>query len=920
MNKIAGFFVKGRYALLIIFFIFSAVSFFLMEKVTINPDMSKYLPDSSKMKEGTKILADEFPGMTEPNGIRVMFDGLSEEEKPVIRDRLKNISYVDSVDYEAGEAYNRDEHTLYILNTGRDYDSKEFKSITDTLDKEFDKYNMVYFSNETGSGALPTFIVAGAVAILMIILFLMTDSWTEPFLFIISIGLSILINMGTNVFLPSVSQTTHSIASILQLVLAMDYSIILSNRYRQTKKRMAGEAADGTVDPCRAMHEAIASAIPSVCSSSLTTIVGLLALCFMSFKIGTDLGIVLAKGVFISLICVFTVLPGLIILFDRLIQKTSKKSLTVPTGGLSKLEYKGRIVLSVLFVMIFAGVFVLRDKAKITYGSPSNMDEISKVFPRENRFVLLYSNSDEAKIPEILDSLKGIKGVTAINTYANTLGSRLNAGDMFDYICSMFDLTGASGGSGKVADMLGGLELNADMLRFIYYDIVADHSKEKLTLEQFVGFVNKNILTNPLFAGQLDDASLKAFQEFGTLCNKQALSADRTAAEISKMFGVNEKGVKLLMKYLDMNTISISELLEALKRPEVVAAISLTDALSQKDWDEISFYQVIVQGVMNEKDYTGQEMATLLGLISSRMSGGSATSVPVADDSILRYVKLIYEFYFAAEAYDETWELSLDDLFNGLLQSKTFSPFIDEDSRKMLNTVALGLAAGKSQLVGQEYSLFVISTILKDGEDESMDFDKYLDSVCEEKLSGQYYLIGSTPMAVEMSKTFKAEMNKITLITALTIFMVVLITFRNFLIPLILVLLIQCSVYITMTVMSIMGSDMNYLALLIVQSLLMGATIDYAIVFTNFYIEKRNDRDKKEALASAYKASIRTILTSGMIMIFITWILGYVFPDPASGEICHIISIGVACALVMILCFLPGILVVCDRLIVRKKL
>ena len=119
--------------------------------------------------------------------------------------------------------------------------------------------------------------------------------------------------------------------------------------------------------------------------------------------------------------------------------------------------------------------------------------------------------------------------------------------------------------------------------------------------------------------------------------------------------------------------------------------------------------------------------------------------------------------------------------------------------------------------------------------------------------------------------------------------------------------------------MGIMGSAMNYLALLIVQSLLMGATIDYAIVFTNFYIEKRAEKDKKEALISAYKASIRTILTSGMIMIFITLIMGYFFPDPSSGEICHIISIGVAFALVMILFMLPGILAVCDRLIVPRR-
>ena len=200
-----------------------------------------------------------------------------------------------------------------------------------------------------------------------------------------------------------------------------------------------------------------------------------------------------------------------------------------------------------------------------------------------------------------------------------------------------------------------------------------------------------------------------------------------------------------------------------------------------------------------------------------------------------------------------------------------------------------------------------------------MDFTEELNRICSEKLQGKYYLIGSTPMSLEMSKTFDGELNKITIITAIAIFLVVLITFRNFMVPLILVALIQCSVYVTMVAIHLFGSSMYYVALLIVQSILMGATIDYAIVFTNFYRDKREEKEMADAMKSAYKASIRTILTSGLVMALCTFLLGFAFEDPGVGQICHILAIGTTAALIMILFSLPGVRAACDRLVVRRK-
>ncbi len=878
----------------------------MMRAVNVNEDMAKYLPDSSEMKKGTDIIKEEFPNSTEQSRLRIMVQDLSEEEKPIIAAKLRTVQNIETVEFQAGsEYYNKDNHTLFVATSSYDYDSKEFEQIKDTIKTDIlSGYDVFYATDKTPKAGLPIYIVAGAVAILMVILFLMTDSWIEPFLFLISIGLSILINMGTNMFLPSVSLTTHSITAILQLVLAMDYSIILSNRYRQARKKIQDDAAT-------AMRQAIASAIPSVCSSSLTTIVGLLSLCFMRFKIGMDLGVVLAKGVFLSLLCVFTVLPGLLILFDKLIHKTVKKSLVIPITGLARFEYKVRFGAAILFLLIFAGAFAVRNKAGISYGNMYPKDDVSDVFPRNNQIVLLYNNEDESKMASLAETAGQKNGVTSVSTYANTLGGKMDTAEMYAYISGMLSSMGAGENSG----LLGGFPLDESMVRFLYYDRFSDRTDELMSLEEFIGFVNQAILSQPFFVEQLDEASVQALQEAGTLCSRDALTEERSADEISELLGVDKTVVKLLMKYLGTDTLSITELLDALDRPEVSAALALTGGLSKEDEEELAFYRGIVSSIMDEEKYSAGDMAGMLSAFSANGSGDETA----VDETTSKYTALVYELYFSGVRLDPTWRMSIDEVFDHILTSETFSSFIDDDTEKMLKLAQLGIQSGASRMVGPKHSLFVVNTVFGDGDKDAMAFTKELNQLCKDNLTGDYYLIGSTPMAAEMSGSFRGELNKITLITAIAIFIVVLFTFRNVLIPIILVLLIQCSVYITMFVMNVMGVDMHYLALLIVQSLLMGATIDYAIVFTNFYLEKRSDRPIKEALVSTYKASIRTIMTSGLIMVFITWIMGYVFADPSIGQICHIISIGVVSALVMILCFLPAVLSVLDKFICGKK-
>jgi predicted RND superfamily exporter protein len=172
-------------------------------------------------------------------------------------------------------------------------------------------------------------------------------------------------------------------------------------------------------------------------------------------------------------------------------------------------------------------------------------------------------------------------------------------------------------------------------------------------------------------------------------------------------------------------------------------------------------------------------------------------------------------------------------------------------------------------------------------------------------------------MNYEMSATFGGEQTFLTLLTAITIFIVVAVTFRSLLVPALLVLIIQCGVYLTVCLIGLQGYSIYYLAFLVVQSILMGATIDYGILFTNYYLENRRTQSPREALTAAYNGAVHTILTSGLIMILATGILGMLFENPTVGEICQTISRGALCASLLIVFVLPGVLSIFDRWICK---
>ena len=308
----------------------------------------------------------------------------------------------------------------------------------------------------------------------------------------------------------------------------------------------------------------------------------------------------------------------------------------------------------------------------------------------------------------------------------------------------------------------------------------------------------------------------------------------------------------------------------------------------------------------SDKEYTAAEMGQVLG--------GMIDGVDPA------MIELLYLYKDSTEASDPTWAMTLDELFcyvsDDILSDPRFSALIDGKAQLAILGAQNMLNSAKAQFAGKNYSRLIITTSYPDEGEMTESFITMLKDYGE-RLDGSSYLIGNSAMSFEMQQTFGSEYLFITLLTAFAIFLIVAITFRSIFVPAILVLLVQCGIFITVTVTGIISGGMYYLALLIVECILMGATTDYGILFTNYYRESRRAFGIIDALKKA--GSIHTILTSGLILISVTEICGRMFEDKTIAEIVSTLAIGAFSTIVLILFVLPGILSTCDKLVTKKN-
>lgn len=895
MKRLTDFIVNKRNIILSAMLILTAVCAFLMPKVSVNSDMTKYLPDDSSMKQGIFLMEKEFPTEEESYTVRVMFKGVDSEKRTELRDALAAIENVDSVTYDTDSSdYNSGEYTLYILNTKYGYDTDEEAAVERQVKEKFSDYEVTVKNDDTSAPDIPLSVYLAAFGIIVVVLLISCGSYFEPLLFLITIGIAVVLNLGTNFFLGEISDVSFGIAAVLQLALSMDYSIILMNRYRQELKK--------TDDRKEAMANALRAAFGSITGSAVTTIVGLLVLVFMSFKIGADIGIVLAKGVMFSLLCVFTVLPALILLSHKPIEKTEKKKRREktdrkgPSAVLGGFSCRFRSVIAILFVVLFIATGYLQYGTKTVY-TLTEKDSIADVFPKDNTLVLLYENTDEDNIAEIASTLEKKDCVKSVVSYPTTIGMQCTVKEMSDMLPKMDE----------------GLQIDEKLLNIVYYHYRSNGKTEPMTLSDFVGFLSDTVAVDPMFSGYIDEASAKQLAALKPLTDKSNLTSPLPPATLAQFLGLDAEQVTQLfmlrygMEYTPDKTMSPYELVSfitdnILPKPEYAAVID--------DGTKTNLYQAkaIADAVVSEKNFTAKEMIEFLSGISDKFNEST--------------VELLY-LYSASLKNENDWSTmtpeALVKYIDKLVSEPSFSSLLTAERKDVIAKAREQLDDGARQLKGETHSRMTVKTELPVESEKTSAFVKEVIKLCDEKLSGEHHLIGNSIMVDEMESGFGREQMIITMLTAVSIFIVVALTFRSLAIPAILVLIVQCGVFITVSVLGTIGGSMYYLALLIVECILMGATIDYGILFTSYYREARTTLSVKEAVVAAYKGSIHTILTSGTIMVLITAVIGPLFGNPAIEQIVRTLSVGCASAIFLILFILPGILVLCDKIVVRKE-
>lgn len=655
-----------------IFFIISIVCAILQPLVSVNYDMNDYLPEDSKSTISLDVMNEEFDGGI-PNA-RVMLKNVTIPQALDFKEKISKVEGVSDVTWlddtieitqpletysnDVIESYYKDNNALMSITIDEDYTLSavsEIRSIIGSDNAMEGSAVSTAVATESTVNEISKIVVI-AVIFVILVLVLTTTSWFEPVVVLVGLGIAILINSGSNIVFGEISFVSNSAGSILQLAVSLDYSVFLLHRFTDCRKNFD--------NPQDAMIDALCKSTSSILSSGLTTVIGFIALCIMKFRIGVDLGLVLSKGVAISLICVFIFTPCFILLTYKLIDKFQHKSLLPKFDKFSNVVTKIMIPLAIVFVMAIVPSYLASNKNSYYYGSSHIFNEttqlgadtqlITQTFGKSDTYVLLLPKDDLTTQSEISSDLKKLPQVTDIISYVDTVGQEIPS------------------------------------------------------------------------------------------------------------------------QYLDEKTYS---------------------KLVSKNYS-----RMVIQ---LDVDYEGSETFNLIENINS----------------------IVQKYY-------------------------------------------------------------------KDNE---------------------YYLAGNGVSTYDLMNTVTSDMVKVNLIAIASVFIVLLITMKSITLPIILVTSIETAVWINLSFPYFMDNNIFYIAYLIISSIQLGATVDYAILLTDRYLEFRKITDKLSAIKKTISSVVVSVLTSGSVLTVVGFLLGYISTHGLLAQLGIFLGRGTICSLIIVLFVLPALLYVLDK-------
>lgn len=666
-----------------IFTVLVLLSLICAPMVGINYDLTKYLPDSSPSAQALDIMEDEF---TYPGMGRVMLKDVTLYEAKNIKDRIADVDGVDMVmwadlttniygssefiDYDdIDDYYHEDNQTAYmdVIFEDKDSSTQTHKAIRQ-IEQIVGDHGLVAGSATSDTNLGPTInkevarVMVLAVIIIYIILTITTTSWFEPVMFLSILGIAIVINMGTNIFLGEISFLSNAVGAVLQLACSMDYSIFLLHAFTQ-------ERAQG-VEPEQAMANAWRSAFSSVFASGMTTIVGFAAMCLMNFGIGPDMGIVLAKGIAISLATVLLLMPALILRFQDIVAKTKHRPF-IPTQsrGIGNFAFRIRRPLFIAVLLIIIPCYVAQGMANFSYGNEA------------------VANSPGTPVYEAEQQMNAEFGKSNMMIALVPLDSNLTEKQMTDEI---------------------------DDLPYVKY----------------------------------------------------ALSLSSVLPE----------GI-----------------------PEDFLPENITSIMHSEHWARV--------------------------IINVRSSGESEDAFHFADS-----IRAIVNRYYPGETT---------------------------------------------------------------------------------------YLVGVTPSTQDIKSIIVPDYNRVNIVSLLGVALVVALTYKALILPLVVLIPIECAIFINTALPYIYGQRTMYLGFIIVGCIQLGATVDYSILMTGNYLDARTQGDKKEAVIRAVSTSAESVMTSGMIVMTVAYGLYFMTSVEAISSLGRLIGRGAFISVIMVLFFLPMCLMIFDRFIVK---
>ena len=435
MLKLGEKIVSARVVILILSFVLLIPAAYGYIKTRVNYDILSYLPKDIETMVGQDILVDQFG--TGAFSLYVV-EGMEDKEVSALKSKIEDVDHVSKVIWydsfadlsvpkdmlpeKLYDAFNNDDKDATMMaiifddTTSADSTMDAIEEIRKISDKQCFLSGMsavVVDTKKLSEKETPIYVLI-AVILSSIILAITMDSIMIPVLFLASIGMAIAYNLGSNIFMGQVSYITKALAAVLQLGVTMDYSIFLWHSYKAQQKEYT--------DKKEAMAHAIAETISSVVGSSITTVAGFVALCFMSFTLGLDLGIVMAKGVVFGVIACVTILPSLILVFDKAIEKTTHKVILPEFKGVGKFIAKHYRIFLVLFVIILIPAIYGYNHTKVYYKLDSSLPdslesvqantELAEAFNMNSTHMILVTNDQSDKdTRNMMSDIENIDGV-----------------------------------------------------------------------------------------------------------------------------------------------------------------------------------------------------------------------------------------------------------------------------------------------------------------------------------------------------------------------------------------------------------------------------------------------------------------------------------------------------------------------------